>query len=31
MVSNNYETRYDVFHSYLVRTAFYAGEGDDSV
>ena len=26
MVSNNYETRYDVFHSYLVRTAFYAGE-----
>ena len=26
MVNNNYETRYDVFHSYLVRTATYAGE-----
>ena len=26
MVSDNYETKYDVFHSYLVRTATYAGE-----
>ena len=26
MVSNNYETKYDIFHSYLVRTAIYAGE-----
>ena len=26
MVNDNYETKYDVFHSYLVRTATYAGE-----
>ena len=26
MVNINYETKYDVFHSYLVRTANYAGE-----
>ena len=26
MVNDNYETKYDVFHSYLVKTATYAGE-----
>ena len=26
MVNNNYETKYDVFHSYLVRTATYVGK-----
>ena len=26
MVNNNYKTKYDVFHSYLVRTAVFAGE-----
>ena len=26
MVDNNYETKYDIFHSFLVRTAVYAGE-----
>lgn len=26
MIKNNYETRYDIFHSYLVRTATFAGE-----
>ena len=26
MVNNNYETRYDVFHSYLVRNASFSGE-----
>ena len=26
MVNNNYKTKYDVFHSYLVRNATYAGE-----
>ena len=26
MVNKNYDTKYDVFHSYLVRNATYAGE-----